>query len=106
MVSSAQGVTDALLATLRYCVVIVGFLSGLGSLIDRGDAAAAVTYVQTNLGGVVSAVFGLVALGTAAYGIYKTYKRAAQLVTVAADPEVPNHVATLTEIPQSRPGSK
>lgn len=90
-VTSAQGVTDALQATLRYLVVIFGFLSGLGSLIGKRDAAAAVAYVQTELGGVVAAVFGLIAIGTAAWGIYKTYKRGAQLV-VAAD-AAPNSVA-------------
>lgn len=97
VVTTAQGVTDALQATIRYLVVIVGFLSGLAGLIGKGATVDAVTYVQTNLGGVVSAVFGLIGLCTAAYGIYKTWKRGAQLTTVAADPDVPNHVAKLAK---------
>jgi maltodextrin utilization protein YvdJ len=94
VVSSAQGVTDALQATLRYVVVIVGFLSGLASLLGKQDAAGAVNYVQTNLGGAVSAAFGLVALGTAAWGIYKTFKRGSQLA-IAAE-AAPNSVAKVT----------
>lgn len=92
-ISSSQGVTDALQAFLRYLVVIVGFFSALGSLLGKQDAVGAVTYAQTNLGGLVSAVFGLVALGTAAYGIYKSFKRGAQLVDV--EPHTPNAVLRL-----------
>lgn len=91
VVTSAQGITDAVQAALRYLVVIFGFLSGLSALIGKGDAVAAMTYVQTNLGGTISAIFGLVALGTAAYGVYKTWKRGAQLSTAAAEP---NHVVS------------
>lgn len=94
-ITSAQGVTDALQAALRYLVVIVGFFTSLSAFIGRSDAAGAVTYVQTNLGGVVSAIFGLVALGVAAYGIYKTFKRGAQLVDV--EPHAPNSVIRLTD---------
>lgn len=95
LVTSAQGVTDAVQAALRYVVVIVGFLSGLGALIGRQDAAGAVAYVQTNLGGTVAAIFGLVGLGTALYGIYKTYKRGQQLSNAAANPAVPDRVLAL-----------
>lgn len=93
VVTTAQGVTDALQALIRYLVVIVGFISGLGALIGRGDAAAATTYVQTNLGGVVAAVFGVVGLVTAAWGVYKTYKRGAQLAVTAA--HAPDRVAKI-----------
>jgi hypothetical protein len=78
-------------------VVIAGFMSGLAKLIGEKNTVEAVTYVQTNLGGVVAACFGLVALGTAAWGIYKTWKRGAQLSTVAASSEVPNHVAKISK---------
>jgi hypothetical protein len=96
VVTSAQGVTDALQAVIRYLIVIVGFLSGLGSLLGKHDAASAVAYMQTNLGDTVAAIFGLVALGTAAYGIYKSYKRGSQLSTVAADDRVPDRVAKIS----------
>lgn len=94
VVTSAQGVTDALQAALRYIVVVVGFMSGLVKLVGEQNTVGAVTYVQDNLGGVVAAIFGLVALGTAAYGIYKTWKRGAQL-TVAAE-AAPNSVAKVS----------
>lgn len=90
VIDSAQGMTDAMQAAIRYLVVIVGFLSGLGALIGQQDATAAVTYVQSNLGGAVAAVFGLVALGTAIYGIYKSWKRGQQLNAV--EPHAPDSV--------------
>jgi hypothetical protein len=96
-VTSAQGVTDALQALIRYLVVIAGFITGLGTVLGTHDAAAAVAYVQTNLGPVVAAVFSLVGLLTAAWGIYKTFKRGSQLATVAASSQVPNSVARLTK---------
>jgi fumarate reductase subunit D len=95
VVTSAQGVTDALQALIRYLVVIVGFFAGLGKLIGQQNAVAATTYVQDNLGGLVAAVFGLIALFTAAWGIYKTFKRGSQVATVAASDAVPNRVAHL-----------
>lgn len=95
VVTTAQGVTDAVQAALRYAVVVAGFISGLGAFLSRQDAVGAVTYVQTNLGGVVAAVFGLIGLGTALYGIYKTWKRGSQLA-IAAE-AAPNSVAKVTK---------
>lgn len=85
--ASAQGVTDALQAALRYLVTIVGVLSGLGALIGKHDAAAAVAYVQINMGEVVAAVFGLIGLGSAAWGIYKTWKRGVQAAMPGINPD-------------------
>ena len=95
IVTSSQGVTDALQAALRYFVVVFGFISGLASFLSHQDILGAVTYVQTNLGGVVAAVFGLISLGTAIWGIYKTWKRGAQLA-VAAE-AAPNNVAKVAK---------
>lgn len=94
-VTSAQGVTDLLQAVISYIVIISSFVSGLGLLIGRHDAAAAVAYVQTNLGPVVAAVFSLVGVATMVWRLYKTFKRGSQLATVAASSEVPAHVARL-----------
>lgn len=96
-VTSAQGVTDALQAFIRLVLVVVGFFSGLTALIGKHDAAAATAYVQTNLGTLVAAIFGLVGLGSAAWGIYKSFKRGSQVASVAGDSRVPDSVATIKE---------
>jgi hypothetical protein len=96
-VSSAQGVIDALQAAGRYLVVIIAAATALASAVKARDAASAVSYLQANGGAIITAVSGLVAVGTALYGIFKTGKRGAQLVTVATDPRVPDKVATVTK---------
>lgn len=96
-VSANAGVIDLLQAAGRYAVVIVGFGTALATLFKAHDLAGMATYAQNNLGQAVGAVAGLVAVGTAAYGIFKSGKRGAQLSTVAADPTVPDEVAQIKE---------
>jgi hypothetical protein len=96
-VSGNLGAIDALQATGRYLVVIVAAVTALATFVKARDAAGAVSYLQANGGVIVGAVSGLVAIGTAAYGVFKTHKRGAQVATVAADPRVPEQVATIKE---------
>ncbi len=96
-VTSAQGLNDALQAAIRYSIVVVGFISGLSAVLGRDGAAAATSYVQDNLGGVLAALFALGGLAVAAYGVYKTWKRGAQAAMVAASPKVPAALAELSK---------
>lgn len=95
VVASQQGTIDGLQAAIRYLIVLFGFFSGLASIIGKGDALAAATFVQDNLGPVVGAVFGLISLATMLYGIYKTFRRGAELSTAASSPRVSDTVLTL-----------
>jgi hypothetical protein len=92
-ITTAQGVTDAIKATVRYVGVIITFVMGLGGLIGQKNAEGAVTYLNENLGGAVSAAFALGGMCIAAYGIYRTWKRGQQLVQV--EPHAPNSVLRL-----------
>jgi uncharacterized membrane protein (UPF0136 family) len=65
------------------------------AFVSKHDLAGLAGYVQSNLGQVVGAVSGLIALGTAAYGVLKSRKRGAQVATVASDSRVPDEVATI-----------
>jgi hypothetical protein len=94
VVSANAGVIDGIQATSRYVVVIVGFIIAALGLLKVHDIAGLISLIQSNGGQVLSAVSGLIALATAAYGVFKTHKRGAQIATVAADPRVPNKVAT------------
>lgn len=94
-VSANAGLIDGLQAAGRYLTVIIGFAVFIAGCVRTRDVAGAATYIQANVGQLVSAVLGLVSLGTLAYGILKTGKRGAQVATVAADPRVPDTVATL-----------
>lgn len=96
-VSDYAGAIDALQAAARYVVVLIGFTTALLTLFKARDVVGMAAYVQENIGQTVGAVMGLIAIGTALYGVFKTHKRGAQVATVAADPRVPDEVATLKQ---------
>jgi|SRR6266542_2665443 len=85
------GLVDGLQAAGRYAVVIVGFVTAILGLLKVHDLAGMITLIQNNGGSVLAAVSGLIALGTAAYGVFKSNKRGAQLETLV--PLVPDKVA-------------
>jgi hypothetical protein len=97
VVSADAGLFDSLQAAGRYVVVIVGFATAIAGFTKSHDLAGAANYVQANLGQTVAAAAGLVALGTAAYGVFKTHLRGAQIATVASDERVPDKVAQIKE---------
>ena len=94
VVSENAGFIDGMQAAIRYLVVIVGFITAVLGLLKTKDIAGLIAYIQANGGQVLAAVLGLIALATAAYGVFKTRKRGAQIATVAASPRVPESVAT------------
>jgi hypothetical protein len=77
---------DSLQAAARYVGVIITAVIAIVGLLGRHDVVGLLTFVQSNGGEVFIAVSGLISLGTAAYGIFKTGKRGGQLETAAADP--------------------
>jgi hypothetical protein len=97
VVSANAGLIDAVTAAARYIVVIVGFITAVLGLFKTRDIAGLIAYIQSNGGEVLAAVAGLVSIGTAAYGIFKTRKRGAQVATVAGSTKVPDSVASLKE---------
>lgn len=97
VVSANAGLIDSVQAAARYAVVLVGFTTAVLGLLKVHDIAGIIALIQSNGGQVLAAVSGLIALGTAAYGVFKSRKRGAQLANVAADPEVPDEVAQIKE---------
>jgi len=95
VVSANAGLVDGIQAAARYVVVLIGFMTAVLGLFKTHDIAGLIAYVQTHGGETLGAVSGLIALGTAAYGVFKSKKRGTQVATVAADPEVPEYIATL-----------
>lgn len=93
VVQANAGLIDGIQAAARYVVVLVTFTTALLGLLQVRDIAGIITLIQSNGGQVLAAVSGLIALGTAAYGVFKTRKRSAQLEKVADDPKVPDSVA-------------
>jgi hypothetical protein len=94
VVSPNAGGIDAVQAAARYLVVIVTAFVAIVGFLKVHDLAGLIAYIQSNGGQLVAAVSGLIAIGTAAYGIFKTHKRGAQIATVAA--RVPDDIATTT----------
>ncbi len=94
VVSTNAGAIDAIQAGARYVGVIIAALIAVAGFLRTRDAAGLIAYVQANGGQVLGAVSGLIAIGTAAYGIFKSHKRGSQIATVAASSKVPDSVAT------------
>ena len=94
-VAANAGLIDGAQAAIRYIAFLFTAATALLGLIKTRDIAGAIAYIQANGGDMLSAISGLTALAIAAYGVFKTRKRGAQLVTVAADRRVPNAVASL-----------
>lgn len=92
-VSSNAGIIDTLTAAGRYLVVIIGAVPILLGLLGKHDFSGLVAYFQGSDGAqLVAAVGALVAL---AYGLFKTFRRGDQMASVAANPAVPDRVASL-----------
>jgi hypothetical protein len=89
-VSANAGLIDGIQAAARYAVVIVGFVTAILGLLKTRDIGGMIVVVQNNGGEVLSAIAGLIALATAAYGVFKSGKRGGQLATAATDPDVPD----------------
>lgn len=91
-VSANAGLIDGIQATARYVVVLITFTTALFGLFQAHDIAAIFMYVKQNGGQALGAVSGLIALGTAAYGVFKTRKRSNELEKAAIDPANENVV--------------
>lgn len=90
---SNQGVVDTMTAVMRLLLVILSTAPAAALFVKKGDLIGLYDYFHTNQGAaLLAAVTGLMSL---LYGIYKSYKRGAQIATVAASPAVPPTVATL-----------
>lgn len=93
VIGQNAGIIDLLTALGRYALVIFATVPILLKLLGARDFAGFVAYFQSADGVTFTAALsGVVAL---LYGLYKTRKRGAQLVSVAADPAVPNRVAQI-----------
>lgn len=94
VVSENAGVIDGVQAAARYVGFLIGVVTALLAFVKTRDIAGAIEYVRSNLGQTISAVTGLIGLGLAAYGVFKTHKRGAQIATVASSERVPASIAT------------
>lgn len=84
---------DPLAAAGRYLVVILTALPVLLTVLGTRDLAAIVEFFRGSQGAtLISAAIGF---GTIAWGLWKTRKRAQQITTVAASPDVPSRIAHL-----------
>lgn len=92
-VGENAGTTDVLSAVGRYIVAIISAFPVILALLRGRDLSGLIDYFRGDSGSVV--VAAVVGLATMGYGLYKTHKRASQVVTVAASDDVPNRIAQL-----------
>jgi hypothetical protein len=82
------GTVDALQATMRYIVVLVGFITTVLALVKVHDIAGLIALIQSSGGQVLGAITGIITIATMAYGIFKTRKRGVQAATPMVLPEI------------------
>ncbi len=93
VVSASQGIIDTTTAGLRLLAIILSVAPAAALVLRKGDLIAIYTFFHTQQGAaMLAAVTGLASL---LFGLYKSYKRGTQVAAVAADPAVPDSVATL-----------
>lgn len=95
VVGQNEGLLDGIQAAARYITVIVSLGVAVAAFVRVHDYAGLAAYIQSNGGQLIGAISGLLGLVTAAYGIFKTRKRGAQVVALAKDPDVPDTSAHL-----------
>lgn len=93
VVSPSAGVFDLLTALMRYVVVIAAAVPTLKLLIGQHDLIGLINWFESDAAKPVIAA--IIAIGTIAYGLYKTHLRGSQIATVAADRRVPDQVAQI-----------
>jgi hypothetical protein len=95
VVGKFQGTTDTVTAGFRLVLVILSTAPAAALLVRKGDLIGLYDYFHTEpgiaLGGALS---GLAAL---LFGLYKSWKRGAQLSSAATDHRVPDEVVTTTK---------
>ncbi len=86
-------VPDQVASALRTVVLIVSVTTALTTIASKRDLAGFIVYVQSSE--FLQAMSIVISIATFAWGQWKTRHRAKQLAAVAADPRVPDAVATL-----------
>lgn len=93
VVRENAGTIDLLTSLARQLVYIMGAIPILLTLLGTRDVVGIIAYLQSSDGVKLLAAAGTIF--TAAYGLYKSRKRGAQVATVAADRRVPDSLAQL-----------
>jgi hypothetical protein len=95
VVNANQGLFDTIAAALRLLAIIVSTAPAAALIVKKHDLIALYDFFHTQQGiALAGAVTGLVSLG---FGLYKSWKRGAQVATVAADERVPVSVASIKQ---------
>ncbi len=92
-VSANEAGLDLFQALGRYITVILTSVPVVLALVGKRDINEFIAYLQSNEFAVLASA--LVSLGTLGYGLFKTHKRGAQVVSVAGDSAVPDRIARL-----------
>lgn len=93
--SANQGKWDTLAATFRLLAIVASTAPAAALLIRKGDLIGLYDYFHTNQGAALLAALGGLASG--GFALYKSWKRGAQVGSVATDSRVPSEVATTPE---------
>lgn len=82
------GFIDGAQAALRYATFLITAFTAIIGFLRVRDIAGLIAFVQSSGGEIFAAISGLIALGIAGYGVFKTRKRGVQAATPAVLPTV------------------
>jgi hypothetical protein len=85
--------TDQAASALRTVLLVISAVTAITTLASKRDLAGFIVYVQSN--DFLQVVSIIATAATFGWSQWKTRHRAKQLAAVAADPRVPDSVATL-----------
>jgi hypothetical protein len=95
VVSTSQGTLDSLSALGRQLILVVGGFSTLATLLGERNVQGILDFLQSADG--IKWATAAITVGALAWGQIKTWRRGAQLSTVAASSRVPDSVAQIKE---------
>lgn len=93
IIVNASPAVDQAQSAIRTVLLVVSAVTAIATLASKRDLAGFILYVQSNEFLQVASI--IVTAGTFAWSQWKARHRAKQLAAVAADPRVPDAVATL-----------
>ena len=91
VVRANQGIFDTATTMLRLLAIVTSTVPAAALVFQKHDLIALYDFFHTQQGTALLGALG--GLASLLFGIYKSYKRGAQVATVAADPQVPDSVA-------------
>lgn len=93
IVADRSPARDQAESAVRFVLLAISVVSALAGFVSKHDLAGFIRYMQSS--DFLTALAAVIGVATFAWGQWKARHRSNQLAAIAADPRVPDAVATL-----------